>query len=208
MFPNTVFIFSGRKRRYGKQNIRMTILPDTNPAHFARDVIKAALEYITLPDPPDEEFYRQQAACFVSIKKDGNLRGCIGTLEPAEKDLGQEILRNAQSAAFGDPRFPGVTAEEFDHLNFSVDVLSKPEEVDSAGELDCKRYGVIVSCEYRRGVLLPDLEGVDSIEHQLGIACQKAGIDPKDKFAIQRFTVSRFDEGWQPGVDPAGGRAC
>lgn len=173
----------------------MTILPVTNPANFARNVVKAALEYKKLPDPPDEDFYRQQAACFVSIKKDGNLRGCIGTLEPAEKDLGQEILRNAQSAAFGDPRFPGVAVQEYDHLNFSVDVLSKPEEVNSVGELDCKRYGVIVSSEYRRGVLLPDLEGVDSIEQQLGIACQKAGIDPNDKFDIKRFTVSRFGEG-------------
>lgn len=183
----------------------MTSTPRTNPAIFAREVIKAALEYRTLPDPPEEDFYRQKSACFVSIKKDGELRGCIGTLEPAEADLGQEIIRNAQSAAFGDPRFPAVVAGEFDHLRFSVDVLSAPEGIPGPEALDCSRYGVIVSCEYRRGVLLPDLEGVESVDQQLGIACQKAGISPAEEFAIQRFTVSRYDEDWRPGDEPGGG---
>ncbi len=172
---------------------------------FAKAVIRTALEYKALPEPPDDEFYRQHASCFVSIKKEGKLRGCIGTLEPAEADLGQEIIRNAQSAAFGDPRFPAVIADEFDNLAFSVDVLSSPQKVGSSDDLDCKRYGVIVSCEYRRGVLLPDLEGVDSVEHQLGIACQKAGIDPSEEFEVQRFTVSRFSEEWKPGDEPEGG---
>ena len=158
-----------------------------------------------LPEPPEEEFYRQAAACFVSIKKDGMLRGCIGTLEPSEPDLGHEIIRNAQSAAFGDPRFPAVTADEYDQLSFSVDVLGAPEAVESRQELDCKQYGVIVSCDYRRGVLLPDLEGVEDVEQQLGIACQKAGIDASDEFAVQRFTVSRFGEDWKPGDEPDDG---
>ena len=186
----------------------MTSVPQTNPAVFARDVIRAALEYRTLPDPPDEEFYRQRSACFVSIKKNGDLRGCIGTLEPAEADLGQEIIRNAQSAAFGDPRFPAIVADEFDHLRFSVDVLSAPEGVSGPEALDCILYGVIVSCEYRRGVLLPDLEGVESVEHQLDIACQKAGISAYEEFAIQRFTVSRYDEDWEPGDEPGGGSSA
>ncbi len=177
--------------------------PRTNPAVFAREVIKAALEYRTLPEPPAEEFYQGKAACFVSIKKGGDLRGCIGTLEPAEQDLGHEIVRNAQSAAFGDPRFPAVIIEELDHLHFSVDVLSAAEPVGSHEELDCKRYGVIVGCDYRRGVLLPDLEGVESVEHQLAIACQKAGIDSREQFSTSRFTVDRYDEDWLP--EPAGG---
>jgi len=185
----------------------MNLLPESSPALFAREVIRAALEYGTLPDPPLEEFYRQRAACFVSIKKDGALRGCIGTLEPAEPDLGHEIIRNAQSAAFGDPRFPAVQADEFESLKFSVDVLSVPEAVESKTDLDCRRFGVIVGCDYRRGVLLPDLEGVDTVEHQLSIACQKAGIDPEEKFAVQRFMVTRFSEDWHPGDEAAGG-AC
>ena len=183
----------------------MSLLPEANPALFAKEIILAALEYKALPEPPDEEFYRQRSACFVSLKKDGELRGCIGTLEPAEANLGQEIIRNAQSAAFGDPRFPAVVADEFKRLRFSVDVLSVPEEIPGPEALDCSCYGVIVSCEYRRGVLLPDLEGVDSVEQQIGIACQKAGINPAEGFVIQRFTVSRFDEDWKPGDEPGGG---
>lgn len=183
----------------------MKILPESNPALFAKEIIRVSLEYSTIPDPPDEEFYRQPSACFVSIKKDGELRGCIGTLEPAEADLGHEIIRNALSAASGDPRFPAVIADEFDHLRLSVDVLSVPEDVPGPDALDCSRYGVIVSCEYRRGVLLPDLEGVKTVENQLDIACQKAGISPSEEFAIQRFTVSRFSEDWKPGDEPGGG---
>ena len=168
--------------------------PNTNPAKFARDAVKAALEYGSLPEPPDEDFYRQRAACFVSIKKDGQLRGCIGTLEPSEPDLGHEILRNAQSAAFGDPRFPAIVRDEFPRLSFSVDVLSAPEAVTSKEQLDCKRYGVIVGCDYRRGVLLPDLDGVETVGDQLAIACQKAGIGPEERFGVERFSVDRFGE--------------
>ena len=182
----------------------MTLLPETNPAKFAKAVVRAALDYRAIPDSPDEDFYRQQASCFVSIKKNGDLRGCIGTLEPAEENLGREIMRNAQSAAFGDPRFPPVTAAEFEHLHFSVDVLSAPEGVASTDQLDCKRYGVIVGCDYRRGVLLPDLEGVESVEHQLSIACQKAGIEPSEEYFVLRFTVTRYGEDWQPGKEPPG----
>ncbi|HDY69616.1 MAG TPA: AmmeMemoRadiSam system protein A [Actinobacteria bacterium] len=168
------------------------LTPSVNPAAFAREVITAAVAGRPLPEPPDEEFYRQRAACFVSIKKDGQLRGCIGTLEPVESDLGHEILRNAQSAAFADPRFPAVTAAEADELSVSVDVLSEPEEVLAFEELDCRKYGVIVICDYRRGVLLPDLEGVETVEDQLSIACQKAGIDMGEDFGAKRFTVKRF----------------
>jgi len=186
----------------------MTLLPEANPALFAKEIIRASLAYKTVPEPPDEDYYRQPSACFVSIKKDGELRGCIGTLEPAEADLGHEIIRNAQSAAFGDPRFPAVVPDEFGHLRFSVDVLSVPEDVPGPEALDCRCYGVIVSCEYRRGVLLPDLEGVETVELQLGIACQKAGISPSEEFAVQRFTVTRFGEDWKPGDEPGGGNCA
>lgn len=168
--------------------------PVINPARFAREVVTAVLEGIPLPEPLGEEYYRRRAACFVSIKREGELRGCIGTLEPAEPDLGLEIVRNAQSAAFSDPRFPAVTAAELPGLSFSVDVLGEPEPVASREELDPGKYGVIVACDFRRGVLLPDLEGVDTVAHQLSIACQKAGIAGGEEFAIQRFTVTRFHE--------------
>ncbi len=176
----------------------MKLIPHKNPAHLAKEVVLAALRYSHLPDSPWEDFYLRQAACFVSIKKDGSLRGCIGTLEPAEPSLAREIIRNAQSAAFCDPRFEPVALEEVEVLRFSVDVLSAAEQVDSHEQLDCKKYGVIVGCDYRRGVLLPDLDGVDSVEHQLEIACQKAGISPGERFDLHRFTVVRYDEDWQP----------
>ncbi|MHB1390357.1 MAG: AmmeMemoRadiSam system protein A [Thermoleophilia bacterium] len=168
--------------------------PKTNPAVYAREVVKAMLENQPVPQPPDEDFFRQRSACFVSIKKDGQLRGCIGTLAPVETDLGHEIQHNARSAAFGDPRFNSIAPDELSHLKISVDVLSAPVDVSDTGELDCARHGVIVSCDYRRGVLLPDLEGVDSVEQQLAIACQKAGIGAHEQFQIQSFTVDRYRE--------------
>jgi AmmeMemoRadiSam system protein A len=174
----------------------MKLIPQTNPALFAKEVVKAALENTPEPQPPQEEFYRQQAASFVSIKKYGELRGCIGTLQPSEPDLGHEIIRNARSSAFADPRFPPVVLEELIHLTLSVDVLCTPERVEGMHELDIEMYGVIVSCDYRRGVLLPNLEGVESVEHQLAIACQKAGIAPHEEFEVQRFTVERYGEEW------------
>ncbi|MDA8167974.1 MAG: AmmeMemoRadiSam system protein A [Actinomycetota bacterium] len=175
----------------------MKIIPDQNPALFARAAVAAALKHEPMPESPDEDFYRQRAACFVSIKMDGALRGCIGTLEPAEPSLGGEIIRNAQSAAFADPRFNPLSPAELPRLKFSVDVLSAAEQVNSHAELDSKKYGVIVSCDYRRGVLLPDLDGVESVEHQLQIACQKAGIAAHEVFQAHRFTVVRYDENWQ-----------
>jgi AmmeMemoRadiSam system protein A len=169
-------------------------IPEINPAAFAREVIAAALEYKAMPDPPDEEFYRRRAACFICLKKSGDLRGCIGTIEAAEESLGREIIRNAQSAAFADPRFPALVPGELPDVNISVDVLSEPEVIEGLNDHDCKIHGVIVSCDYRRGVLLPDLEGVESVEQQLDIACQKAGIATDEEYKIHRFTVDRYSE--------------
>lgn len=176
----------------------MTLKPQTSPALLAKEAVMAMLEGQPVPEPPDEEFYKQPAASFVSIKKEGELRGCIGTLEPSEPDLGREIIRNARSAAFSDPRFPPVAIDELPQLTFSVDVLSTPEKVCALHELDCELYGVIVSCDYRRGVLLPNLDGVESVDHQLAIACQKGGIAPHEGFEVHRFTVDRYGEEWKP----------
>ena len=164
------------------------------PADFARACLAALVERRRPPEPPSGGIYGRRAACFVSLKRHGELRGCIGTLTPAEVDLGHEIVRNTAAAAFSDPRFPPVGPEEVAELSSSVDVLGRPEATDLEG-LDPRRYGVIVSAGARRGVLLPDLPGVDSVAQQVGIALQKAGISPDEPFAVERFTVERFREG-------------
>lgn len=139
-------------------------------------------------DPALEE----RAAAFVSLKKRGELRGCIGTFQPCYENLAEEIISNAISAATRDPRFPPVSPEEIPELDISVDVLSEPEPVPDASFLDPKRYGVIVKRGGRVGLLLPDLEGVDSVEQQLEIARAKAGIGAHEPIQLFRFTVNRY----------------
>jgi MEMO1 family protein len=167
------------------------------PADYARSCIASFLGGGTAPAAPETPFFARRAACFVSLKKRGELRGCIGTLAPAEADLGREIARNAYSAAFHDPRFPALREDELATLSVSVDVLSVSEPCLPT-ELDPAVYGVIVSYGPRRGVLLPDLAGIDSVALQVSVALQKAGIAATDAFDVERFTVSRFHEG-----DPA-----
>jgi MEMO1 family protein len=135
---------------------------------------------------------RDRSGVFVCLKVRGMLRGCIGTFQPVEKDVAAEIVRNAVSAATCDPRFSCVRAEELPDLEYSVDVLSDPEQVNSTADLDPKRYGVIVKAGSRRGLLLPDLEGVDTVEEQVGIAMQKAGIQPGTPVTLYRFEVKRY----------------
>jgi len=167
--------------------------PGHDPAGFARSCVEHLVAGEPTPATPRDDPFGDAAACFVSIKKRGELRGCIGTLSPAEADLGAEIARNARSAAFQDPRFPPVSAAELVDLSYSVDVLGEAEPC-GLGDLDARAYGVIVNCGWRRGVLLPDLPGVDSVERQVAIALQKAGIGPDEPFDVQRFTVTRYRE--------------
>jgi AmmeMemoRadiSam system protein A len=176
------------------------------PADFARACVEAAVGAKRMPTAPAAPLFTRRAACFVSLKRRGQLRGCIGTLEPAEPDLGREIARNARSAAFQDPRFPPVDVSELRDLTYSVDVLS-PSRAVQAEELDPKRYGVIVSCGWRRGVLLPDLPGVDTVEGQVCIALQKAGIALDEDYDLHCFTVTRYAEGDTAGV-PSDSIAC
>ena len=135
---------------------------------------------------------RERAGVFVSLKTHGMLRGCIGTFEPCEQDVAHEVVRNAISAATCDPRFPPVRTAELPDLAYSVDVLTAPERVTSLKDLDPRRYGVIVRAGQRRGLLLPDLEGVDTVEQQVGIAMQKAGIPAGSEVALYRFEVKRY----------------
>jgi AmmeMemoRadiSam system protein A len=144
----------------------------------------------------DRELWQIQRACFVSIKTlHGDLRGCIGTILPTQPSLDLEIISNAVAASTRDPRFPPMKASELEDVTLSVDVLSLPEPVSDLGELDPALWGVIVSKGALRGVLLPDLEGVDTVEQQLDIAARKAGIRRvDDTVTIERFRVDRYKE--------------
>ena len=145
-----------------------------------------------LPEDLPAEMTDQRAGVFVSLHREGRLRGCIGTIQPVRSCIAEEIADNAISAATRDPRFSPVRAEELDSLEISVDVLSKPEEIRSRAELDVKRYGVIVSKGSRRGLLLPNLDGVDTVDEQISIAMQKAGISEREKgITLERFEVVR-----------------
>ena len=128
---------------------------------------------------------------FVSIHKDGRLRGCIGTILPVYGSVAEEIIHNAVSASTRDPRFDPVRPEELDKLEINVDVLTEPERIESKAQLDVKRYGVIVSSGSRRGLLLPDLDGVDTVDEQVAIAMKKGGISARDKITLERFEVIR-----------------
>jgi AmmeMemoRadiSam system protein A len=139
------------------------------------------------------EVMRQRAGVFVCLKKHGRLRGCIGTIQPVTGCVAEEAIKNAISAATEDPRFPPVEEEELGDLDYSVDVLCAPEKVEDLGRLDHKRYGVIVAKGMRRGLLLPDIEGVDSVQEQLAIARSKAGIGPEETdVEVYRFEVKRY----------------
>ncbi|RKM59271.1 AmmeMemoRadiSam system protein A [Butyrivibrio sp. CB08] len=141
-------------------------------------------------DMPSEMF-SQQAGAFVSIHKDGALRGCIGTILPTCRNVADEIMQNAISAGTNDPRFPMIREDELASLEMSVDVLDTPEPIDSPDQLDVKRYGVIVTHGRKRGLLLPNLDGVDTIEDQIDIARQKAGISEDEDYSLERFEVIR-----------------
>jgi AmmeMemoRadiSam system protein A len=134
---------------------------------------------------------KQRAGTFVSLKKHGQLRGCIGTIQPVMASIAEEVLRNAVSAAREDPRFDPVEADELNELVYSVDVLDEPEPAKFE-DLDPQKYGVIVISGRRRGLLLPMLEGVDTAQQQVEIARRKAGIGESDPVTLQRFQVVRY----------------
>ncbi|MEW6115892.1 MAG: AmmeMemoRadiSam system protein A [Nitrospirota bacterium] len=166
--------------------------------HYAALARKAVEEYITsrkvlsVPEELPEEL-RQRAGVFVCLKRHGELRGCIGTFLPTCENIYQEIVKNAIAAATEDPRFYPLQADELADVDYTVDVLSPPEKVNDLSELDPKKYGVIVVKGYHKGLLLPDLEGVDTVDEQLRITKLKAGIHPADSdVEIFRFEVKRY----------------
>ena len=160
---------------------------------LAKEAVESYVRHgkVLRPEELDREM-KVRAGVFVSLKKHGELRGCIGTFMPSRSSVAEEIVANAISSAMEDPRFLPVEPPELDDLEYSVDVLTEPEPVASMKELDPKKYGVIVECGFRRGLLLPDLEGVDSVEEQIDICRAKAGIGADEPVKLYRFQVRRY----------------
>lgn len=151
---------------------------------------------ISRPATLPSDMIDRRAGVFVSLHKEDGLRGCIGTIAATKDNIADEIIANAVSACSRDPRFLPVREDELDYISYSVDALSEPEPIASIDDLDVKRYGVIVAKGWRRGLLLPNLEGVDSVEVQLAIAKEKAGIDPyEEDVELERFEVVRHIRG-------------
>lgn len=164
--------------------------------HWARRCLSA---YLNNEDPgllsfPDSPEFAGQRGCFVTLKKNEQLRGCIGTTEPWQENLALEIQHNAMAAGTQDPRFPPVQADEMDTISITVDVLGELEKINGPEDLDPWRYGVVVRQGRRTGLLLPHLEGVDSVSHQVSIAKQKAGISSEEPVDFWRFEVKRHYE--------------
>lgn len=178
----------------------------TDYVKIAREAIEEYIKSKKVKDFPEYKNVTQKSGAFVSIYKKNNkrpemsdkeleLRGCIGTFLPTQKNVVLEIIRNAISAATTDYRFNPITLEELPSLCYSVDILKVPKLVKNIKELNPKKYGIIVRCGTRTGLLLPDLDGVDKTEQQIWITCQKAGINPKkEKIELYKFLVDRYKE--------------
>ena len=165
-------------------------------AKLAKAAVEAYInERRVISVPPDlpEEMLHTRAGTFVCMKCGGTLRGCIGTIEPTQSNIAEEIINNAISSATQDPRFLPVECRELDGLEYTVDVLMPAEQVFDMSDLDPKRYGVIVESGSRRGLLLPDLEGVDTVEYQVEVARRKAFIGDTEPIKLYRFEVQRFE---------------
>ncbi len=161
---------------------------------LARATIEAYVREGKVIRPPAELSLemKQQAGAFVSLHQRGQLRGCIGTFAPTQDNVAEEVIHNAISSATQDPRFMPLQPRELADLEINVDVLSTPEPVTDVNELDPRIYGVIVSAGRRRGLLLPDLEGVDTVADQIDICRRKGGIGPHEQVQLQKFTVARY----------------
>jgi AmmeMemoRadiSam system protein A len=178
------------KRRQGRQQRRNEESP---LVHYARSVVEARVRGESLPTPEGlEPFLTAAAGVFVSIKKHGQLRGCIGTTEPTQVNAVLEVQQNAIAAAVRDPRFSPVEPDELEDLVFSVDLLKPAEPIADISQLDPARYGVIVSSGRRKGLLLPDLEGIETAAEQVAIAKQKAGLGLQEDCRLERFEVVRY----------------
>ncbi len=186
----------GKERHAGTAGRDDPGKPDTDPlVALARRAVEGYVRDRAVVEPePLPGFEQRRAGVFVSLHlPDGSLRGCIGTTQPTQPGVEQEIVRNAISAATRDPRFYPVRPDELEGLDISVDVLGEAEEVSGTAELDPKCFGIIVQTEDgRQALLLPDLEGIDTVDQQVCVTCRKGGIDPyRESYRILRFEVER-----------------
>jgi AmmeMemoRadiSam system protein A len=167
----------------------------SEPVRLARATIEAFVRTGATSDvePLSDPALPARAGAFVSLHTPAGLRGCIGTIGPTQPSLAAEIVHNAISASSQDPRFPPMRPDELADLEITVDVLEEPEPVSSLADLDPKVYGVITTCGWRRGLLLPDLEGVDTCEEQVAIALSKGGIRQGEPVSLERFRVVRYE---------------
>ncbi len=166
---------------------------------LAKEAIENYLKEGKIILPPSnlpKEFLEKKAGVFVTLEKKGQLRGCVGTYLPTQKNIAQELIHSAIAAAAKDYRFQPLKVSELPYLNYEVSILSPPEQVSNLKELDPKKYGVIVKSAdnpLQSGLLLPNLKGVDTIEKQISIACQKGGIDPRfGRIIVYKFKVEKF----------------
>lgn len=183
-----------------------------NILEFTKNVVESYVKTgkIVSPDKDlNEEFLNRKAGVFVTILKDGNLRGCIGTYSPTKKNIVEEIISSAVAAASEDYRFGPIKKEELSNLSYEVYILDEPELVKDIKELDPKKFGILVKAvplsfptgidvafsghlRLKSGLLLPDLDGIDTVDEQISIACQKAGINPlKEKITIYKFSAKK-----------------
>lgn len=180
-----------RKERERLQTVRSQ---EDEYVKLARQAIETYVrtgKILPLPEGLPEQLYQDRAGAFVSVKEDGRLRGCIGTIQASRACLAEEIIHNAVSACSHDPRFSPIEGKELKRLVISVDVLGEAKKIDSPDQLDVRQYGVIVTNGARRGLLLPNLDGVDRVEQQIAIAKQKAGIGDEEDVELERFEVTR-----------------
>lgn len=167
--------------------------PDFLIKKIAREAVETFIrERKIIQADIDHPYLLKPAAAFVSLKVKDQLRGCLGTIEPRHKTLAEEIIQNAVKAATQDYRFSPVQLHELAHLEYSIDVLSKLIPIQSINELDAKKFGVLVQQGIAQGLLLPDLDGVETVEQQLDIAKQKADIFDNKGLKIFKFEVRRF----------------
>lgn len=161
---------------------------------LAKTTIETYVREKKIIGPPKDlsEEMKEKAGVFVSLHKKGELRGCIGTFSPTAENVAAEIIRNAIESSTRDPRFPPVTEKELNDLEISVDVLSEPQPAASKSELDPSCYGCIVKSGWRRGLLLPDLPGVNTADEQVAICRRKAGIGDDEPIELFRFKVRRY----------------
>jgi AmmeMemoRadiSam system protein A len=199
----TALVEIGPERGYGERSpdAQIATPPIVQMARAAVEAFVRDGKEITDAPFADAALRSESGGVFVTILEgDGALRGCIGTTEATQPRLLDEVVGNAIAAASRDPRFDPVREDELENLTYKVDVLGTPEPIETMAELDTERYGVIVEAKGKRGLLLPALDGIDSVRQQVAIAKQKAGIDTNDYVSLQRFQVTRFQEAPSKGA--------